>query len=280
MITKSFNQKIELTNDGDLSVFFVGTGSAFSKSNCQTNLVIVKGNDHLVIDCGTLFSYVWETKFNSKISEIENILVTHPHADHIGGVEELALTGRYVKKSKLNMVITDEFKKKLWNQSLRGGIQYSEDGKMCFEDYFNQIKPELIVKAPYPVYETNVGTINVKLFRSFHVTTKPDSYSNSQYSVGIILDNRILISGDSQFKPNQLKWILDNFNIECIFQDCDVSGYSEGVHSSYNQLLTLSDDIKKIMYLCHYDKKAGEVDAVKDGFAGFVQSGVYYCLEK
>ena len=54
MEIKDFSDKVEFTNDGRLSLFFVGTGSAFSKEFFQNNLIIVKGNDHILIDCGTL----------------------------------------------------------------------------------------------------------------------------------------------------------------------------------------------------------------------------------
>lgn len=279
MITKPFEKSIELKNNGELSIFFVGCGNAFSKKNLQTNIVIVKGNDHLVVDCGTLFSYAWETIYNSKITDIENILLTHPHADHIGGVEELILTGRYVKKQKLNIVITNTFKKLLWKESLCGGVQYSEAGKMSFEDYFNQIKPEHLCKKPYDVYEANVGSINIKLFRSYHVTCKNHSLKNTQYSTGLIIDNRILFTGDTQFKPNQLDWILKNYNIECIFQDCDVAGYSEGVHASYKQLCTLPEDVRNKMLLCHYSVNPDEYDVKAQGFIGFVNSGTYYLFK-
>lgn len=276
MITKKFEKSIELKNDGELSIFFVGCGNAFSKKYLQTNIVIVKGDNHVVVDCGTLFPYAWETVYNSKITDIENILLTHPHADHIGGVEELILTGRYVKKQKLNIIITDTFKKLLWNESLRGGVQYSENGKMYFEDYFNQIRPELICKKPQDVYEVNIGNLNIKLFRSYHVAFKKESLRKTQYSTGLIIDDRILFTGDTQFKPAQLKWILDNYDIECIFQDCDVAGYSQGVHATYKQLCTLPEEIKNKMLLCHYSVNPDEVDVKSQGFMGFVTGGTYY----
>ena len=94
--------KLELTNDGRLSLLFLGTGSAFSKENFQTNVLVVKGQDHLLIDCGTLCPYALSQKYQTPLTLIDNLVLTHPHADHIGGVEELILNGRYIKKSKIN----------------------------------------------------------------------------------------------------------------------------------------------------------------------------------
>ncbi len=276
MDKRAFKQSIELTNDGRLSLFFIGTGSAFSKTFLQTNLILVKGDQHLLVDCGSLCPYTMDLRFNSKIRNIKNLLVTHPHADHIGGMEELAFISYYVNKSKVNLIITDQFKKKLWNESLRGGMQFSETGKMTFDDYFVQIKPKLMTKKPFQIWELDFGGINLKLFRTHHVTTHKDSFRNSQFSVGLIIDDRILFTADSQFRPEQLEWIFSNYNIETIYHDCDISGTSDGVHATYEQLKTLPENIKSKMFLTHYTNNAIRMDAVADGFAGFTEPGVYY----
>ena len=277
MKTRHFVSNIELTNGGYLSLFFIGTGNAFTKTAFQTNLLLVKGKDHLLIDCGTLCSYAFENLYNGKITDIQNLLLTHPHADHIGGVEELALAGKYITKRPLNLVITDEFKKALWKESLAGGIQYSEDGKMTFDDYFNQIKPVRILKKPFEMYETNVGSINIKLFRTRHVTTRKNSLKQSQISYGLIIDDRVLFTADTQFNRSQLNYLLYNYRgIEVIFHDCDVMGYSRGVHAAYDELVTLPKVIKEKTYLCHYSEAVSTIDALVDGFAGLAKHWVYY----
>lgn len=277
MKTRPFISNIELTNDGQLSLFFLGTGNAFTKTSFQTNLLIIKGKEHLLIDCGTLCSYAVENLYNGRITDIKNLLLTHPHADHIGGVEELALVGKYVTKRPLNLVITDEFKKKLWNESLRGGIQYSEEGIMTFEDYFNQMKPKMIQKKPFDMYEIDAFGMNLKLFRTKHVTTRKNSMKNSQISYGLIIDDKILFTADTQFNPSQLKFLLDKYkNIEVIFHDCDIKGFSRGVHAAYDELVTLPAEIRAKTYLCHYSEAVNTIDALVDGFAGLAKHWVYY----
>lgn len=277
MKTRHFVSNIELTNSGNLSLFFLGTGNAFTKTAFQTNLLIIKGQDHLLVDCGTLCSYAFENMYNGRITDIKNLLLTHPHADHIGGVEELALEGKYITKRLVNLVITDEFKKSLWEESLKGGIQYSEEGVMTFDDYFNQIKPVRIQKKPFEMFETNVGSINIKLFRTRHVTTRKNSLKKSQISYGLIIDDRILFTADTQFNPSQLQFLLDKYNkIEVIFHDCDVMGYSRGVHAAYDELVTLPKEIKEKMFLSHYSEAVSTIDALVDGFAGLAKHWVYY----
>ena len=47
------SRPLTLTNGGSLDLFFLGVGSAFTKRHYQTNLLIVKGDEHLLVDCGT-----------------------------------------------------------------------------------------------------------------------------------------------------------------------------------------------------------------------------------
>ncbi len=265
---------LELTNKGRLSVFFVGTGSAFSKRYFQTNVLVVKGEDHLLIDCGTLCPYALETKYGLELSKIDNILLTHPHADHIGGVEELALVDRYVKKQKGNLVITDEFKELLWNESLKGGLKVNEEGPLNIDDYFNQIKPELLQSEPFEIFETNVGSINLKLFRTNHVVCQ--ATGDFQISYGVLIDDKVLYPCDTQFNREQLEYLINKYPVKVIFHDCDISGYSEGVHASYAQLKTLPAQIKAMTYLCHYNGKAESVNPAEDGFRKFAKPGVWY----
>ena len=268
------NSVLELKNSGRLSVFFIGTGSAFSKRYFQTNVLVVKGDDHLLIDCGTLCPYALEKNYGLELKQIDNILLTHPHADHIGGVEELALVDRYIKKQKSNLVITDEFKQLLWDESLKGGLKINEEGTLSLDDYFTQIVPEKIVEEPFDIYEANVGSINVKLFRTNHVTCKAQGIY--QISYGLIIDDKVLYPCDTQFNREQLEYLVQTFPVKVIFHDCDISGYSEGVHASYAQLKTLPENIKAMTYLCHYNGRAEEMKPEEDGFRKFARPGVWY----
>lgn len=282
MKTRDFKRKVEFTNDGSLSFFFLGTGGAFSKKYMQNNLLIIKGNDHLLVDCGTLCPFSL-SQFNSSITDIKNIIVTHAHADHTGGLEETAFLNMYSTKSKPNIIIEDKFKKDLWNNSLKGGLfrkgENNGSSKMKFEDYFEQIKPVAIKGAPRPFCEANIGSINVKLFRTKHVFSSKDNWKSGFYSVGLLIDDKVIFTGDTQTDKELIDWLTEKYDIEVILHDCTFG--NNAVHTSYKDLCEiLSPELKAKTFLCHYSDNVDEYEEQikQDGFAGFVQRGIYYDL--
>ncbi len=277
-ITK-FKSKINLTNNGNLQAFFIGTGSAFSKVNFQNNVLLIKGNDHILIDCGNICPYALST-YNTPISEIKNVLITHSHADHIGGLEEMALAGRYISKTKPKIIITDEYKELLWNESLKGGCSYGEQsihGKfMTFDDYFEQQKPKELTTTPRPMYKANVGSIKLTIFRTNHIPSGQDNWKDCFYSTGVLVDDRVLFTSDTKFDKDLLNYMTSQYNIDYIFHDCQF--FDGGVHAGYNELKSLDTKIKNKIILCHYGDDFKKISPQKDGFIGFAKKGVYYNL--
>ncbi len=277
MTTREFNSEIEFTNGGQLSFFFLGSGNAFSKVLLNTNLLIVKGNEHLLVDCGALAPVAFK-KFNSNLSNVQNLIVTHAHADHIGGIEELALIGRYVKHSKPNLICEKRFKKELWNKSLRGGLgMCGEEGqrqKLNFDDYFTWKTPSKVKGAPRPFLNYDIGALNIKVFRTKHEFVSNNTWKTGMYSLGLLIDERIVVSGDTKFDRELLDWLNSSYKIEHIFHDCSFK--KSAVHACYEELKTLPEEIKAKMTLCHYDDDSAGFNPAPDGFASLCKPGVYY----
>ena len=273
-------EKLHLKNNGELSLFFIGVGSAFSKINNQTNLLIIKGDSHLLIDCGTTCpKAMWG--YGCPVINVENIFITHSHADHIGGMEEVALMGRYFTKRKPKLIVVDEYKDALWNYSLKGGIAFNEihDGKILeFEDIFEIKNPKLIKESPYRMWEINIGEINLKIYRTKHIPDSENDREKCFFSYGTIINNRVLFTADTRFDKELIFYILENYkDIKIIFHDCQL--FTGGVHASYNELLTFPENIRKMMYLVHYGDNYKSIIPENDGFLGFAQQGIYYIIE-
>lgn len=271
------DENLSLTNDGKLCLFWLGVGSAFSKKLHQTNVLVIKGDTHVLIDCSSRCPTVfWE--YGTPIINVKNLLITHSHSDHIGGLEEVALLGRYVSKEKPRMIITKEYEEILWNFSLKGGCAFNErkiNKYLEFSDFFESIRPEKIMDTPMPILNIDFKNINFKLFQTSHIPDSSKDWRDSHLSYGVIIDNTILFTSDTKYSEDMIYGLLNEFKeIKFIFHDCQF--FSGGVHASYQELLNFPVDIREKMYLTHYGDNYEEFDVKKDFFGGLTEQGHYY----
>lgn len=280
MKTKKNNQELSLVNNGDLELFFIGTGSAFAKTLNQTNFIIIKGDTHIMVDFGMTGPRALNQTAGLDTTDINTILPTHSHSDHVGGIEALVLMNRYIgtrflNKPKITMVINDDYQKILWNHTLQGGLELNEVGenipdKLKFTDYFNVVHPELKNSHPREIFELDYHGIHLELFRTNHIPEQARSWGASFFSYGLFIDNRVFISGDTQLDIDLINLYYDRS--EVMFHD--VQFFSGGVHASLEDLKSLPEHIKKKMYLTHYSDEWKEKD-ISD-FGGWCEQGIRY----
>ena len=277
MKTEKLSGELQLCNDGGLSCFFVGTGSAFAKKNFQTNMLVIKGGTHLLIDCGATCSAALAS-YKSNLTKIKNYFITHSHADHIGSLEEAALMGRYVTKTKPAVIITNAYKQILWNNSLKGGLAYGEfngEKYLTFDDYFTQLIPARFVKDGRVLFQYKLDSLDIKIFRTKHIPDNAATGKKAFYSMGALIDERVLFTSDTRFDPEMLFWMFQNYPaIETVFHDCQF--FAGGVHAAYNELVTLPKEIRAKMFLCHYGDNFESFKPKDDGFLDFARQGVHY----
>jgi ribonuclease BN (tRNA processing enzyme) len=273
---------IELSNTGDLQVAFLGVGAAFATEAFQSNIFLIKGRTHLLVDLGTKASLALRDAGLS-VLDIQNLLATHSHADHIGGIEEWCLKSRYLAPKlmggaygdyKPNLYTTEEYLRVLWKASLRGGLELCEDAHtMTLHDFVEVHLADPQDGYGRPVWKFTVGegddAIRIKLMRTRHIPSRSKGWDRQFWAVGLLVDDRVLISGDTTFDPE----LIEEFgaDAEAIFHDCqDVIG---GVHAAYEELLTLPDDMRSKMILYHLPRGITEkFDPQADGFAGWAKS--------
>jgi len=132
--------------------------------------------------------------------------------------------------------------------------------------------------SPRPLYEADCGSINLKVFRTIHVPNRRGSWNETFNSTGVVIDDRIVFTGDTIFDKELLDWLSVRFpKTETIFHDCQM--FKGGVHASYNELLTLPAEMRKKIFLCHYSDVRKGFTPRRDGFAGFAIPGVYYVFD-
>lgn len=272
--------RVQLRNRGQLSLLFLGTGSAFAKTLNQNNLLIVKGEDHLLVDCGTKCTQALYD-LGVAVPEVRNFLITHSHADHIGGLEEIMMTARYIARSLPTMVITEEYERILWEESLKGGAAHSETGLLLqFSNFWHINRPRLLKHYPRETWEADIGSINIKMPRTMHIPDRARSWKDAFWSCGVIIDDRVFYTSDTRFDPALLFDFDEIFDFEVIFHDCQF--FMGGVHCSLEELATLPAALKRKIVLMHYDDrwKEQQAAAAEAGFRHFAKQGTFYDFDE
>lgn len=273
---------LRLTNDGTLEIVFLGVGGAFSQTLFNTNFLIIKGDAHLLVDFGTTGPFSLPASTGLTLSDIQAILPTHSHCDHIGGIESLALWNRYVAipqfgKHKISMIISEEYEDILWNQSLRGGMEqneYSSEGKpLAISDFFDIIRPNWLDREPRLRLELDWNGIHIELFGTNHVPEQASSASSAFITHGLHIDGRVFFSGDTKFDKELLNMYADRS--EYMFHDA--SFFPNPVHASLEELRTLPSSIKEKMFLVHYGDAHAQYSV--EEFCGFTQKGMRYIFD-
>lgn len=246
-------------------LIFVGTGSAFTvgDGNYQSNIVFESDSGkNLLIDCGTDARHaLFDVGLTHR--DIHALYISHLHADHVGGVEWLAFTNKFdAKPHTIELFCCEEMVPLLWEHVLSGGLS-SIQGINADLHYYFHVHP-----IPINGDFTWEGTF-FQLVQTVHVISGfriMPSYG-LLFSVG---DETIFISTDTQFAPHQIYDFYRKATI--IFHDCETAIRRSGIHAHYDELITLPKEIKKKMWLYHY--QPGQLpDAEAEGFAGFVKKG-------
>jgi ribonuclease BN (tRNA processing enzyme) len=152
--------------------------------------------------------------------------------------------------------------KDLWSHSLSGGLGSLEGELATIRSYFD-IQP-----VPHNKGFEWEGIY----FRPVQVVHNVDGYKICP-TFGLLFDlgaTRIFFTADTQFAPNQISKFYQSADL--IFHDCETAPFCSGVHAHYEQLIGLPADVKKKMWLYHY-QSGSKKDALADGFAGWIAKG-------
>ena len=249
-----------------MKVRFLGVGDQFSvHDQYHSNMVITAGSGaKILIDCGSDVKYsLSECKISP--TDIDAVYISHLHADHIGGLEWLALNTYFRGENKrLKLFCEEKLLSKLWNNALKGGLECL--GSKCMEllDYFDC----------HPLAEGGSFDwqgIQFELVKMPHVMGR----GCNMFSYGLLVatadkKKSAFISTDTQFQPGVIESIAQRATL--IFHDCETSTVKSTVHSHYEQLLTLPASVKNKMWLYHYQRDS-KYCPHQDGFLGFVLKG-------
>lgn len=215
----------------------IGTGNAFSKTFYNNNALILRNKKMWLLDCGYLATRSLN-ELGISLHQLDGIIITHTHADHVGGLEEVAFRLKYEFKQRVNLYVPSSIVDSLWQHTLRGGLENTSEDLFELSDYFNVI----------PLYENHQEFIEkefpIEIIKTLHVIGK-DTFS-------VFIGEHVFYSSDMQFMPDFIaNEVIEKRKCKSILHDCHLLG-SSAVHASLDQLLTLPHYVQSITYLMHY----------------------------
>jgi glyoxylase-like metal-dependent hydrolase (beta-lactamase superfamily II) len=213
-----------------MRVFPIGVGTAFGRRFFNSNLMIVfDDGGFLLVDCGVTASWSLET-IGLSVLDVENLFVSHLHADHIGGIEELTLKKKLLEGKKINLYIHEELVNGFW-ESIRGGIEFTQIGRLRLDDYFR-------VRTYKDGFE--LGGVTFSSRRTLHV---PEMLS---FDLGF---GDLLLTGDTVFSKDYVLRRAGDF--ETVVHDCSFN-YVQKVHTYYEELLE-NRGLFERLFVIHYE---------------------------
>ena len=255
-----------------MKLVFLGTGSAFTVENYQSNILVDSSEGRLLIDCGgDIRRSLGDQGLTA--NDISAVYVSHLHADHIGGLEWLGLTTYFSgakddrsRRPRLHVhhTLVDD----LW-LSLHGGMGTLQGRVASLDTYFDV----------HPIQRNSSFNFAGAEFRTVQVVHYYDGFEIVP-TYGLLLEKsgfRVFITTDAQNAPHQMADFRNMADV--IFQDCETARFWSTVHAHYDELVSLDDDVKARMWL--YDYQDGEKpDCTEDGFIGWVEKGQVFDFDR
>lgn len=225
-------------------VIVLGVGDAFSDRYGPTSLVLRSDGQMLAVDCPDMYRAVLRRAVRNAtdaslaldVSQIDRVLITHLHGDHVGGLEGLAFFKRFVENKRVELYCPPEVREAIWTRRLSVAMDtlYEGDGryrKMTFEDYFD------CTVLPWDE-ERTVGPFSITLRRAtHHIPTAALRARASGRTLGY--------SCDTAFDPELIAWLE---SADLVIHETNFGA----AHTPYEKLATLPAELRARMRLVHY----------------------------
>jgi ribonuclease BN (tRNA processing enzyme) len=241
-----------------MQIEIIGVGDAFSEKHNSSSFVIKAGDFRLMVDCcERIRKALREARERSgsdvNLSQIDHVLLTHLHGDHVGGLEAYAFYKLFVDQRKPHLYAGAPVLSELWEGRLKAPMRqlynadFSQLKLMNLEDYFELHPLE-------PDRTEQIGPLQVEIFPTrHHIPTFAARFSYAGRKLGY--------SADTTFDPALLDFLAP--------ADLIIHETGPGVHTPYEKLVALPPALIQKIRLIHYgddfDKAASSLKPLEEG---------------
>lgn len=221
-------------------VIALGVGDTFSDRHHTSALLLSCDGFLLAVDCPDTYRRVVRDAAERSgraidLAEIDHMLITHVHGDHMNGLEGLAFYKHFVEQKRLHLAASADVRSVLWDQRLTASMGTLWNGEtsrtLGFDDYFDF--------QSLSWTETNViGPFRIRTRRTIHHV--PTS------ALLVEAGGRVFgYSSDTAFDPELIRFLEP---ADLIVHETNLGP----AHTAYADLDALPASLKQKMRLIHY----------------------------
>jgi ribonuclease BN (tRNA processing enzyme) len=242
-----------------LSVRVVGVGDAFTARYHNACLLFEAGGTRLLVDAPPALNRALRDLSLARpaepavgLDDIDHVLITHLHGDHMGGLEQLLFWRRFVTGKKASLYAVPEVLAGLWDTRLRGGMETLIDAPggpprtLGLDDYASVV--------PLGPGDNRIGDLSIE--------HRPTIHHIPTSAIRVRAGGRVIgYSADTAFDPTLVAWLSPS---DLFFHETNL-----GVHTPLASLAALPQETRARMRLIHYpdfhDTAASPIPCAREG---------------
>lgn len=241
-----------------LTVDVVGVGDAFTARYWNACLLVQGGGTRVLVDAPPALARAL-AELGAKggptvgLDDVDDVLITHLHGDHCGGLEQLLFWRRFVTRRPCRVWAIPEVLAGLWDARLRGGMDTLMDASgarspLMLGDYCD-VRP-----LPSTPGRFSLGDLSVEWRPTVHhIPTSALRFAHG--------GSRFGYSADTAYDPSLVEWLAP----------CDLFLHETnlGAHTPVASLAALPEATRARMRVIHYpdffDVETSPVACAREG---------------